>query len=157
MKKEIEFPKPYSISQFSEFSYNFTTENQTKYTIEVFTYEDFTEIPLSGKIFSFSLYKWNNENNTAKQDDRVYATVVKFLSDLLNDNANAVIVVFSNIDGKELARKRLFDKWFDKVANDKIEKHNGKVNLDNKIVFTTLFIHADNAEKDIIIEIFRNF
>ena len=102
----------------------------------------------------YVLYMFNIEQvekGRASTDARIHITIEYVLSLFFEDNTDAVVVVMDSSDGKHLARKRLFDKWYHKSGKLSIEKYEASCNTEETEIVATLFIEKNNPFKNIIL------
>jgi len=84
-------------------------------------------------------------------DVRIQITIEYVLSLFFENNTDAVVVVMDSSDGKHLARKRLFDKWYYQSEKLSIEKYEASCNTEDIEIVTTLFVEKTNPFKNIIL------
>ena len=84
-------------------------------------------------------------------DVRIWLTVEYVLSLFFENNADAVLVVMDSLDGKHQARKRLFDKWYDRSNKSTIEKYEAACITEEIEIVTTLFVEKNNSFKNLIL------
>jgi hypothetical protein len=84
-------------------------------------------------------------------DARIRITIEYILSLFFENNTDAVVVVMDSSDGKHLARKRLFDKWYYRTRKMSIEKYEASCNTEEIEIITTLFVEKNNPYKNIIL------
>ena len=84
-------------------------------------------------------------------DARIQITIEYVLSLFFENNTDAVVVVMDTSDGKHLARKRLFDKWYYQSRKLSIEKYEASCNTEEIEIVTTLFVEKNNPFKNIIL------
>ncbi|MFN4146736.1 MAG: DUF6169 family protein [Runella sp.] len=64
---------------------------------------------------------WNFSTRTTRQ--KIPATILSFLADFFRNQNNVLIYVCESLDGRQLARKKIFDKWFKKYATEDLEQY----------------------------------
>ena len=84
-------------------------------------------------------------------DKRIQTTIEYVLSLFFENNADAVLVVLDSSDGKHLARKRLFDKWYNQSNKSTIEKYEAACITEEIEIITTLFVEKNNPFKNFIL------
>ncbi len=138
---------PYKIEQ-TGCGYRFETDFGFIYELSFLRY------PTINERLEYVLYMFNIEQlrkGKASVDVRIQITIEFVLSIFFENNINAVIVVMDSLDGKHLARKRLFDKWYNKSNKTTIEKYEAACSTEEIEIVTTLFIEKNNPFKKVIL------
>jgi catalase (peroxidase I) len=135
--------------------YFFCTDLGIEYIIQMFDYSWQLPEPISGRLFTFNFYRKNEKVIGEKHDPRIKDTVVKFLSDFFLKNDNCVITICETIDKKELARHKLFHKWFEGLEIENVKKFDREIELEDYLIPTSLFIHNKNPEREYILSFFE--
>lgn len=149
-------PNPYEFSWDGE-SYNFTTDLDVKYRV---VFDDpgdlFSEYPsINGRVFSFAFYASYNELLPIRQDLRVKDTIADIINKFFVVKTNMIVFVCDSTDGRELCRKRLFERWFEEFNDNILEKYDGTVadgapySIRNSIIF-----RSDLEDKEHVIKVF---
>jgi len=84
-------------------------------------------------------------------DKRIRITIEYVFSLFFENNNDAVVVVMDSSDGKQYARKRLFDKWYYQSGKISIEKYEASCNAEEIEIIATLFVEKNNPFKNIIL------
>ncbi|WP_219286669.1 DUF6169 family protein [Arthrospiribacter ruber] len=117
----------------TEIGYSFETDKGVPYIIYL---EKSSFAPPYGDFlydFSFSPHfpKKEREREQNGFDPKICQTIICFLEDLFDqDSRNSVVFTCDSSDGREVCRKRLFDKWYEGSSFKRFEK------LDFKLVNT---------------------
>jgi Family of unknown function (DUF6169) len=103
--------------------------------------------------FEFSiLLKYNPNSKLPSNDNKIGATVVAIFMDFYYRKNNAISVYLCETsDGKELARKKKFDQWFQKYNDDtfiKIDKNLIDKN-NNKFPVSLIIANSNPYEEQI--------
>lgn len=122
---------PYDFRKAEDAVYYFETDNGLKYKAY------FIEFPSTFyNLYSFSFDK---EEGDAPYDQRVEDTIVAILADFF-DSENYVLGYTCDVtDGREMARRRLFNRWF-KQANDGSLR---KIDFQTDNIFVSLIVNRD--------------
>jgi len=131
-----------------EYGYRFETDFGFVY--ELF----FLRYPTLSERSEYTLYMFNIEQvkkGRTATDVRIQITIEYVLSLFFENNTDAVVVVMDSSDGKHLARKRLFDKWYYQSEKLSIEKYEASCNTEDIEIVTTLFVEKTNPFKNIIL------
>ena len=120
-----------------------------------FVYElSFLRYPTLSERSEYILYMFNIEQvrkGKTSTDARIRTTIEYVLSLFFENNTDAVVVVMDSSDGKHLARKKLFDKWYHQSKNFSIEKYEASCNTEEIEIVTMLFVEKNNPFKKIIL------
>ena len=65
-----------------------------------------------------------------------------------------MIMVCDSTDGKELKRRKLFDRWFDYFSDNSILKYDASAPLAEYQLFISLYICKDNPNRDMLLQAF---
>jgi hypothetical protein len=148
---------PYQIDTTGdEDTYLFITDQDIEYIIQMFDYSYQLPDPISGKLFTFNFFRKTDKEKGEEPDNRIKDTVIHFLSDFLHKNDNSVVTICETIDKKELARHKLFHKWFEELEIKQVKKIDREIELDEYFIPASLFIHDNNPERDFILSFFEN-
>ena len=83
------------------------------------------------------------------QDDIKVRNTVLYVWDLFfQQHEDALITICDIVDGKQYARKRLFDSWFHKFNNNRLCKLETDCLIDEKSTFVSLFYSNNHFEKE---------
>ena len=123
--------RPYDFHKADDATYYFETDNGLKYKAY------FIEFPATFyKLYSFSFEK---EEGTAPYDGRVKDTIVAILADFF-DAENYVLGYTCDVtDGREMARKRLFDRWFEQESDGSLRK----IDFQTDNIYVSLIVNKD--------------
>ena len=120
-----------------------------------FVYElSFLRYPTLSDRSEYVMYMFNIEQvkkGKTSTDVRIRTTIEYVLSLFFENNTDAVVVVMDSSDGKHLARKKLFDKWYYQSRKFSIEKYEASCNTEEIEIVTTLFVEKNNPFKNIIL------
>lgn len=141
-------------------SYFFETKGEVIYEIifkptpYLFELENIEKIE---NTFEFSiLLKYNPSSKLPSNDKKIGATVVAIFMEFYSRRNNAISVyICESSDGKELARKRKFDQWFQEYNDDtfiKVDKN--LINQNNNKFPVSLIISNSNPYEQ---QIFKAF
>jgi len=134
--------RPYDFRKADDATYYFETENGLKYRAY------FIEFPSTFyKLYSFSFEK---EEGNAPYDQRVKDTIVTVLADFF-DSENYILGYTCDVtDGREMARKRLFDRWFEQANNGSLRKIDFQTdNIYVSLIVNRNYFAIDAAVQDI--------
>ena len=122
---------PYDFRKAEDSVYYFETKNGLKYKAY------FIEFPSPVyKLYSFSFEK---EEGIAPYDSRVEDTIVSILADFF-DAENYVLGYTCDVtDGREMARKRLFNRWFEQTNDGSLRK----IDFQTDNIYVSLIVNKD--------------
>lgn len=120
----------YKIHQ-TEIGYSFDTDKKVPYII--FLEKSSFVPPFGDFLYDFSFFPLVPKEKRSKEqnglDPKICLTLINFLEDLFDqDVRNSIIFVCDSKDRREIYRKNLFDKWYDRCSLERFEK------LDFKLV-----------------------
>jgi hypothetical protein len=105
--------------------------------------------------FSFSIEPEDNQAHPI--DMRIAATIVEILKHFFQNNENAMIMVCDSTDGKEEKRRKLFDRWYDKYADQQmLLKYDASAPLDEYRLHLSIYFTKTNPNRDILLKAFRD-
>ncbi len=141
-------------------SYFFETKGEIIYEIifkpTPYLFE-LSQIEIIENTFEFSiLLKYNPNSKLPSNDKKIGATVVAIFMDFYSRKNSAISVyICESSDGKELARKRKFDQWFQEYNDDtfvKVDKN--LIDKNNNKFPVSLIISKSNPYEE---QIFKAF
>lgn len=77
------------------------------------------------------------------------------ITEEFDSHNDALITICDTADGKQAARKRLFDSWFNKYNNDFLIKLDTLVDLEDETTFASLLFTSDNINAEELIHNFK--
>ena len=122
---------PYKISKGEGSTYFFATDYGLKYSAYFIEYSATIH-----KVYSFSFDK---EEGEGPHDERVQDSIVSILHAVFINESNILGYTCDGSDGRQLARKILFNRWFDKYNDGRLKKFDFQT--DN--VYVSLIINKD--------------
>jgi hypothetical protein len=102
--------------------------------------------------YSFSFEPENSSRHPI--DNRISATIAEILKQFFAKEENAMIMVCDSLDGKEQKRRKLFDRWFEKYADDSILKYDASAPLEDYQLFISLYFKKTNPNKELLLQSF---
>lgn len=152
---KLNLPLPYNIVKEEDLYYTFTTESGIKYTayfISISQYGDNLE--------DTYMFNFDHEETETKHlhDSRIKATIIHIIERFFETNINSMIYICDSLDGKELVRKKLFDKWYNEYIRENespILKEDLYAEGDYYNLCASLFILSINPKLKYIIDDFK--
>ena len=122
---------PYRFQKTDNNTFCFETDSGQKYQAY------FIEFPTNNyRLYSFSFDK---EEGLKYFDSRIKDTVITILSEFCNADNQILAYTCDVSDGHELARKRLFNKWFNDENNGSLTK----VDFQSENIYVSLIAKKD--------------
>ena len=124
--------------------YEFVTEKGVPYLV---TFVEYTLFDISPdlKTYSFNIERLSEQNaKLGQQDDKVRNTVLYVIYRFFLLNQDALITVCDSTDGRQTARKRLFDGWFDRFNDGSLTKTDGTFTIEGHVNFASLIYCSVN-------------
>lgn len=132
--------------------YRFLTDSNVEY------YLTFIEYPVVGEFLATKIFMFNIERATKKvgqNDIKLLNTILYVLDDFFNKNDDALITLSDISDNRQAARKRLFDSWFKKYNDGRLEKLDGEYYIDECQVFVSLLYASTNFNHRHLVKAFQ--
>ncbi len=142
---------PYPLKK-KENNFFFSTENGIEYIV-YFTNsiaESFKpQFPnLASEIFDFGFEPLNKLDKEiqlkSKHDPRIKDTIINVVATFFKENQKALIYTCSTLEGKQKARSRLFNRWFNDTEKYGILKFNSEIKAFDFSFYQSLLIQKDN-------------
>ncbi len=151
LQKNVELNSrlPYDLVQ-EGLTYYFVNKNGIKYRayfVDISLY-----YPQFPDTYSFSFEPESQEKHSV--DNRISATIVEILRRFFEKEENAMIMVCDSVDGKEEKRRKLFDRWFEKHADDSILKYDASAPLEDYRLFISIYLKKNNPNKALLLQSF---
>lgn len=140
-----------------DFSYYIETDRKVKYKLY---FDDATNL-FAGQthgctVLSFSIEVVGNASTAeVAEDSRIADTVHKLLSEFFEDDEGTLIVIYDTIDGRGYARKRKFNRWFEKHNINHVEKWDYEIVDEETSIPNSLLIHKGHPFKEVIIKAYE--
>ena len=131
-----------------EYGYRFETDFGFVYELSFLRY------PTLSECSEYVLYMFNIEQvrkGKTSADAKIQITIEYVLSLFFENNTDAVVVVMDSSDGKHLARKRLFNRWYHQTRKLSIEKYEASCDTEEIEIVAMLFVEKNNPFKNIIL------
>lgn len=141
---------PYKISEEAPLDYTFINRDGIKYHASFYSVEPL--YPEFIDTYSFSIEPEDKSSHPI--DRRIAITIAEILKRFFEVNTNAMIMVCDSTDGKELKRRKLFDRWFDYFSDNSILKYDASAPLAEYQLFISLYFCKDNPNRDMLLQAF---
>ena len=137
----------------NKYGYQFSTQTGAKYFLTFILYPPVSDF-LSTKIYMFNIERYNFIDS-GQDDIKVRNTIIYVLDHFFSEHENALITICDIVDGKQFARKRLFDSWFQKFNNKRLIKIESKCFIDDIPTFVSLMFVKGHYEQANLQKIFQ--
>ena len=81
-------------------------------------------------------------------DTQVCDTVCTILASFFKEHINSILIVCDSADGREKARMRLFNAWFDRIAPEGLIKVDRTGRTSSYELFVSILLCQDNPAKE---------
>ena len=134
---------PYKIDSDQSGSFFFVTDKQRPYHVAFIEDQLFYE----QGIYQYCI---DTDVHTAA-DSHVYEVVVALMEEFFRSSAKGVLYVCDSMDGRQAARNRLFNRWFNSyVEKDKYLLLQREVQYEGVLQYVSLIVRKDHPEVQII-------
>ena len=125
-----------------EYGYQFKTSSGNNYLITFIPYPaviDFLEI----EIYMFNIERIDNCNHDNGDEQKVRNTIIFLIKEFFNEHKRALITLCDVLDGKQLCRHRLFNRWFNSFNDGILNKIDSEIEIDSEKTFASLLYRRD--------------
>lgn len=152
MKEASNYPHHYDVTVGDDSNYSFITDGGIKYIAYFISCESY-----SPELNNTYMFNFEHERDRGAADDRIRKTIIFILDEFFENNQNSAIYICDSLDGRELCRKRLFDKWFEEFIQTRGEIEREEINEtgEHYTLCGALFIHKMNPNKKNVIKSFK--
>lgn len=156
MKEKLNCLPPYKIERNKDFIYSFVTDGGIKYIALFVSCKSYDDNFIDTYSFNFEP---EDRNRKSVYDPRIKETIISIIEEFFRNNHNSMICVCESIDGKELCRNRLFNRWGDEYRERFYYIHKEDIQFDGEFydLYASLLIHKENPNLDRSIESFKSY
>ena len=90
-------------------------------------------------------------------DNRVFDTVCTILEKFFQEHRNSMLIVCDTADGREGARMRLFNSWYERIAPEGLLKVDRAGRADIYSLFVSLLVWNDNPARERLVTILDEY
>jgi Family of unknown function (DUF6169) len=116
----------------------------------------FVDYPLFSRdvyMFNIDVLKGNpNDNST---DERIGLSVLQAFNSFFRVSKNIVVYVCDGLDGRQLARRRKFARWFWQYNDGSLIKEDDLAVVDGTEIYNTIIVHKENPHLTEVILAFK--
>lgn len=141
---------PYKYEAVDNLYYVFSNVDGIKYQVYFTPMYDY--YPDLVGTYSFSIEP--EARQVHQMDRRIALTVVDILTHFFANNEHAMIMVCDTLDGKEMKRRKLFDRWFIQYNNGKILKYDGSAQADDYTLYLSIYFTKENPHRNQLVTAF---
>lgn len=138
----------------NEYGYQFVTDAGVIYILTFVSYPSASEF-LSTNIYMFNIERVERSDlfHGGQQDDKVRNTVLYVLDSFFQDHEDALITICDVSDGKQKARKRLFDSWYKNFNYNRLIKLEAECLIDTthtsvSLLFSKGHYNQENLKRE---------
>lgn len=146
---------PYPLNNQQDKYYTFVSDYGVEYIITFDISSHLTVASYQSTVYEFSFYALSNGVQKLPVDSRVSDTIVSILRTLFDDPFAILLYVCESIDGKQLARKRTFDKWYIQCTDGQQEKYDFNLLSEAVEIYASIIISVNNPEKQLLLNEFE--
>lgn len=130
-----------------DLGYQFVTITGTIYFVTFINYPTVSDF-LSTKVYMFNIERGDSPYPTTGKDDVMIRNTILFVLDLFfQQHEYALITICDVIDGKQSARKRLFDNWYRKFNDNRLIKLEADCFVDDISTTASLLFSANHYDR----------
>ncbi|MGN0186548.1 MAG: DUF6169 family protein [Paludibacteraceae bacterium] len=134
--------RPYDFRKADDATYYFETENGLKYRAYF--------IELSATFYKLYSFSFEKQEGKVLYDQRIKDTIVTVLADFFASENYILGYTCDITDGREMARKRLFDRWFQQANSVSLRKIDFQTdNIYVSLIVNRNYFAIDAAVQDI--------
>lgn len=130
----------------TEYGYSFITDSGITYFLTFIAY------PAVSDFLATNIYMFNIERGDmsvgGQDDERIRNTVAFVLTAFFEKHEDALITIYDINDGKQYARKRLFDRWFEMYNAGHLMKIDETCMVEDIQTFVSLMFSAEHYDKE---------
>lgn len=130
----------------NEYGYQFSTITGVVYFLTFLSYPTVSEF-LSTNVYMFNIDR-SGYVNDGQDDVKVRNTILYVLDIFFSEHEDALITICDVMDGKQLARKRLFDSWFRKFNHNRLISLESECRIDDVSTFVSLLFSRSHYEQE---------
>lgn len=128
-----------------ELGYQFTTCSGVTYFLTFFSYPSVSEF-LETRIYMFNIER-SHHPEEGQDDVRVRNSVLYVLDLFFQMHEDALISICDVADGKQQARKRLFDIWFKQFNSGRLKKIDADCMVDETWTSVSLYYSSSHSSQ----------
>ena len=133
---------------FENDAYCFASPSNIRYQI---IFVDYTNVlNIDTPIYMLTIERRVPEKGGKRYDYRIQNTILFIIYEFFSANENALISIYDIEDGRQLGRKRLFDRWFYHYNTNLIKEEREVEINDNKTTATLLYSSANKYQTELI-------
>ena len=136
-----------------ELGYQFTTKAGVTYFLTFFSYPAVSDF-LETKIYMFNIER-SHHPAKGQDDEMVRNTVLYVLDIFFRLHEDALITICDVADGRQYARKRLFDAWFNHFNLGRLKRIDADCMVDDIPTSVSLYFSSSHYSRHQLEEEFR--
>lgn len=133
---------------YSDKAYEFTTDDNVKYIITFLEYSSVMDVPFP--VYSFIIDRSPDNQKSKDLNNKIRNTILEILNKFFESDNSALVTIYDSVDGKQMCRKRLFDRWYDLFNDGSISKKDGKFKADGQETYAVAIYSSDHEHSNLI-------
>ncbi len=127
----------------AEHAYIFSTDDDVNYFVTFLEYQHVMDVEFP--IYSFIIDRYPENKKSKDLQNKIRNTILIILSNFFENNQSALVAIYDSLDGKQLYRKKLFNKWYNEFNGGIIKKKEGKFKANNEETYA-IAIYSSNHQ-----------
>lgn len=116
----------------------------------------FLQLPFAENLYTFNFDKLDSGID-GMVDNFVCDTICSILGRFFQNHQDSMLIVCDSLDGREMARKRLFESWFRLFAPKELKKIDRCGQTEGYNLVLSLLVWDDNPDKDLLIAVLDDY
>lgn len=138
---QFSFPNHYNICE-EENGYSFKTDSGNIYYVTFIKYPVISEY-LSVDVFMLNIYRADEHNHQNGDNNLVRNTILYIICRFFILHDDALITICDIADGRQLCRRRLFNRWFKEFSNGELIKLDATLDVEGCETYASMLFRAD--------------
>lgn len=101
-------------------------------------------------VFMFNIERIVRGKLKNQHGNKLKNTIVYVLSEFFGNHANSLVTVCDITDGKQIARNRLFNRWYEEFGRDFLVKIESSFQIEGTTTFASLFFPKNHPLKNLL-------
>ena len=116
----------------------------------------FLQLPFAENFYTFNFDKLDSGID-GMVDNFVCDTIFSILGRFFQNHQDSMLITCDSLDGREMARKRLFESWFRLFAPKELKKIDRCGQTEGYNLVLSLLVWDDNPDKDLLIAVLDDY
>ena len=141
----------YPLVQTDELCFSFATDGGSKYELVFVFLPSEQSIPL----YTFNIERLVDGKHLLADSIKIRNTIAFALQSFFENIDNAILSTCEVDDGKQFARKKLFDRWFNQLNDGNVLMMETQVDSGIGMTWATMYYHKDNMFRSLLETMFH--